>query len=197
MKGDPFAAGSRAVTDNHRPLPLGFGRLHSPENNLAEAYKRLFAERQSHASLNLFALVDGLQYERHFGQRLQVMPGWRALFDGTPDAPLAHAGPWLVDVVQAGDARADELVRLELMAPAVSWLFAEHDLEGLAGGLRRHLRGQDGQGKLLRFWDSRVLAGLAEGLGLEEEVELFGVACEWHFLLKGRRVWVVGRGEGK
>ncbi|WP_232504951.1 DUF4123 domain-containing protein [Rubrivivax gelatinosus] len=47
-------------------------------------------------ALRLYALVDGVQYQSHFCKRLRPGPGLFALFDGTPDAALAHAGPWLV-----------------------------------------------------------------------------------------------------
>lgn len=157
-----------------------------------DVFKRLVLEQQNRPALHLYALVDGLQYEQSQGKRLEPASDRRALFAGTPDEPLAHAGPWLVDVHQAGDEFADELVQLEQSAPAVSWLFAVHDLDNLARLLQANLDAciPGGQTALLRFWDPRILATLADVLDPAQREILFGQVYEWHFLNNGKRAWV-------
>ncbi|MGC4075490.1 MAG: DUF4123 domain-containing protein [Rubrivivax sp.] len=145
-------------------------------------------------ALRLYALVDGVQYQSHLCKRLRSGPGLFALFDGTPDAALAHAGPWLVDIDLVAEVLVCELVTLEHEAPALSWLIAPRDLEGLGQLLQRRLEVglPDGRRALLRFWDPRVLVDLAQTLDVRQHEELFGHVHEWHLLHEGRRV-VIGR----
>lgn len=80
-------------------------------------------------TLNLYALVDGALYQQHQERQLEHVPGVvTALFSGTPDDALAHAGPWLVDAMQATDAVLGDLTSLETTIPAVTWVIAEADL---------------------------------------------------------------------
>ena len=45
--------------------------------------------------VTLFALVDGLQYERYFGESLSVQQSAAVpLFDTWPDSRIAFAGLW-------------------------------------------------------------------------------------------------------
>ncbi|MBG6078891.1 DUF4123 domain-containing protein [Rubrivivax gelatinosus] len=145
-------------------------------------------------ALRLYALVDGVQYQSHFCKRLRPGPGLFALFDGTPDAALAHAGPWLVETGLVADGMVRVLLRLEHDGPALSWLIAAQDLEGLGQllQLRLDLGLPDGRRALLRFWDPRVLVDLAQTLDARQHGELFGHVHEWHLLHEGRRV-VIGR----
>jgi len=148
---------------------------------------------QTHRGLCLYALVDGVQYAKHFGMPLTPMARQRwALFDGTPDAPLAHAGPWLVDAEHAAPAQVAELVELEQTAPAVTWLMSPLDLEGLARSLSQRLdtRLPDGRTVLVRFWDPRVLVSLAEVLDGHQREEFFAHIHEWHMLHSGKRAWI-------
>ena len=153
---------------------------------------RLSSLHQRHPALRLYALVDGAQYATHRGQPLAIGSGHCALFDGTPDAPLAHAGPWLLDAERIGQTLVQDLMRLEQAAPAVTWLMAFADLRGLAQVLRIHLdvRLPDGRNALLRFWDPRVLATLAQTLDSVQREAFFSHIHEWHLLLEGRRVWI-------
>jgi uncharacterized protein DUF4123 len=157
--------------------------------DVAQRHAQL-CERMS--ALRLYALVDGAQYQQHRTAMLTPQPGMRALFAGTQDAPLAHAGPWLIDTSQVQPGLVAEFVGLELQAPAVTWLIAPLDLEGLAQLLQLHLdlRLPDGRMALLRFWDPRVLATLAGILNAEQRESFFGHIHEWHLLHNGQRAWI-------
>lgn len=148
---------------------------------------------QTYRGLRLYALVDGVQYTKHFEIPLTPLGEQRrALFDGTDDAALAHAGPWLVDAEHADPAHVAELVGLEQTAPAVTWLIAPIALEGLAQLLSQRLntRLPDGRTALVRFWDPRVLASLAEVLDGHQRDEFFAHIHEWHMLHNGQRAWI-------
>ena len=153
---------------------------------------RLAHLRMRNPALRLFGLVDGLQHETLRGERLDHRHGFASLFHGTPDAALAHAGPWLVDVEAAGDAVAADLARLEREAPSVTWLISEADLGGLAQLLQLQLDAKlpDGRIALVRFWDPRVLAELINVLSPEQRETFFAHIHEWHLLRNGERVHI-------
>jgi hypothetical protein len=157
-----------------------------------DVVNRLGRLRQSLGALRLYALVDGAQYHARRGEHLQAHASSRALFSGTVDAGLAHAGPWLIDTEQAGDLVTANLAALEKQAPAVTWLIAVQDLTGLTQLLQLHLdtRLPDGRTALLRFWDPRVLMNLVELLGDEQRNTFFGHIHEWHLLQNQQRVWI-------
>ena len=154
--------------------------------------QRLAELRQSFAALRLYALVDGVQYQQHRGERLTAQAGYRPLFAGTLDEPLAHAGPWLVDAATVGDEQTDDLAQLEREVPAVTWLIASQDLEGLAQLLQLQMDTllPDGRTALLRFWDPRVLINLAQLLDEAQRSEFFSYIEEWHLLHNGKRAWI-------
>lgn len=154
--------------------------------------ERLAELRQNCAALRLYALIDGLQYQDRRGLPLAVQTGYRPLFAGTSDEPLNHAGPWLVDVEALGQEQVDDLARLEFEAPAVTWVIAPQDLEGLAQlmQLRLDIGLPDGRTALLRFWDPRVLASLAQLLDEAQRVEFFAHIEEWHLLHNSTRAWI-------
>jgi hypothetical protein len=114
------------------------------------------------------------------------------LFADTPDAALCHAGPWLVDAARVEAPFVDELTTLEREVPSLTWLISSQDLDGLAQllQLRLDVRLPDGRSALLRFWDPRVLANLAQTLDGVQREEFFGHIHEWHLLHEGRRVWI-------
>jgi hypothetical protein len=144
---------------------------------------------QHYRDLRVYALVDGLQYQRHTGARLEPQDDAAlALFADTEDAPLAHAGPWLMDPLRAG-AYAEPLVELE-SHDGVLWLIAGLDLTTQAAQLRRLLNVQapDGATVLLRFWDPRVIGSLYLGLDRATRHAYFGDALEWHFIYRGKRL---------
>ena len=153
---------------------------------------RLAHLRMRNPALRLFGLVDGLQYETHRGERLDDRHGFASLFHGTPDSPLAHAGPWLFDVEAAGDGVTADMARLERELPSVTWLVSELDLHGLMQLLQLQLdaRLPDGRIALIRFWDPRVLAELVNVLTPGQRETFFAHIHEWHLLRNGERVHI-------
>jgi hypothetical protein len=140
--------------------------------------------------LKLYVLIDGLAYEAHTGERLSSIPGVnRALFDGTPDEALAYAGPWLFQADQVED-QWSALLAFEAVQPAVSWLIASLDMEGLAQvlQLRLNLTLPSGQTALLRLSDPRVLSNLFSIMTPEQKTAFFYLIEEWHFIQNGQRV---------
>lgn len=156
--------------------------------DVQDRYLRLLERRRE---LRLYALIDGYQYEQHCGQRIARSPANRALFVGTEDEPLAHAGPWLYDIDQCPQA-IEEFAALEQAKPAVSWLITPIDLEGLAQLLQLRLDAElpDGRKALVRFYDPRVLGNLFKVMDGQQCAEFFQLIDEWHFLIDGRRVWM-------
>ena len=157
-----------------------------------EVEERFAQLRTRNPALRLYGLVDGLQYETHRGERLDDRHGFASLFHGTPDSPLAHAGPWLFDVEAAGDGVTADMGRLEREAPSVTWLISAMDLHDLAQLLQLQLdaRLPDGRIALVRFWDPRVLAGLATVLTPKQRETFFAHIYEWHLLHNGERVHI-------
>lgn len=156
---------------------------------------RLAQQREYNPRLNLYALVDGLLYEQHTGERLERKPGTNlALFDGTPDFALAYAGPWLVDVLQLPEEDALVLTELEQAKPAVVWLIASSPMLilGMALTKRLEVTMPDGSHGLMRFYDPRTLQALVNTLDNEQRQEFFGCAEEWHILIDGRRARLGG-----
>ncbi|MEQ6349963.1 DUF4123 domain-containing protein [Ralstonia pseudosolanacearum] len=158
----------------------------------SDVIERLAGLRPRVPALRLYALVDGAQYQLQIGRPILPRSCMASLFEGTADAPLAHAGPWLVDVERADTELVSDLGRMETWAPAVSWLIAQTDLPGLAELLRQQLdvRLPDGRTALLRFWDPRVLVRLVEVLDGGQLQAFFAHLYEWHMLRDGERVWI-------
>lgn len=97
--------------------------------------EQYFAQRQPQISLpvRLYALVDALLYARAPGSpALERSAATIALFDGTADASLADAGPWLIDVAQAPIDVRRALLELAAGAEGVSWLISAYPFRGLA-----------------------------------------------------------------
>ncbi|MCO5411100.1 DUF4123 domain-containing protein [Ralstonia mojiangensis] len=158
----------------------------------SDVVERLAQLRTRNPALRLYGLVDGFQYETHRGERLDYRHGFASLFHGTPDSPLAHAGPWLFDVEAAGDGVTADMARLEREAPSVTWLISGMDLHGLAQLLQLQLdaRLPDGRIALVRFWDPRVLAELVNVLTAPQRETFFAHIHEWHLLRNGERVHI-------
>lgn len=162
---------------------------------MAKIIERFKALQQTEETLGLYALVDGYQFERHTGQRLRYQRGAnRPILMGTADAPLAHAGPWLIDVAQVPDQIA-QLETLEETLPSVSWLITSVDLEGLSQLLQLKLHAElpDGRKAMLRFYDPRVLGNLFHTMNHDQRGEFFRFIVEWHFHYKGQGVVVGSR----
>lgn len=141
--------------------------------------------------LQLYALVDGLRHEQVFGAPVAAEPGQVALFDGTPDAALSAAGPWLV-AASEHTVQRDRLMAHPGQTSCVSWLFSEVPLSGLAQLLQLRLdaRLPSGGIALLRFYDPRVLRGLARTLTPEQREAFFAHIHEWHFVVDGQASWI-------
>lgn len=150
--------------------------------------------RSTHQFARLFALVDGLQYEASFGEVLRTGQGI-ALFAGTPDEPLAHAGPWLIDVATQSELCAT-LADVESTMPVCSWLITSVPVAGLAQLLQNRLdmKLPDGKVALIRYYDPRVLRRLALTLKPDQRETFFEHIDEWHFMVDGQ-AWHVGRNQ--
>lgn len=145
---------------------------------------------------HVLALVDGIQYQQHTGQRLTSEDDMTvSLFAGTKDIALAHAGPWLVDPMKARDRLAD-LDELEQVRPGVIWLITSEHIERQADRLRLHLniRTQNGRSALLRFWDPRVLHALDAACQDKAKRGLFLTAHAWQYLHEGQRFTITNNG---
>ncbi|WP_392433405.1 DUF4123 domain-containing protein [Yersinia sp. HM-2024] len=131
---------------------------------------------------SLFALVDGLQYERHYGEELQatdsaVLP----LFDKYPDSRIAFAGPWLIDMHTAMAFR-EQLAELEQHLPAVSWILSALSLSELLAHLQQCLNAElpNGRIALLRLQDPRVQVRLGEQLNEQQHWKLTKNIAQWY-----------------
>ncbi|MEY4730797.1 MAG: hypothetical protein RL020_1955 [Pseudomonadota bacterium] len=156
--------------------------------DVLERYNQL---QQQQRHLRLYALVDGLQYEQANNARIESQHGYNlALFLGTEDEPLAHAGPWLFDLTH-NQTDLPDFAQLELTKPAVSWLMTSIDLPGLADLLRLKLHAElpDGNQALLRFYDPRVLVNLYNVMDAAQKTAFFQFIDEWHFSQNGQRLW--------
>ena len=142
------------------------------------------AQRQAQASLpvRLYGLIDALLYERASASPpLERSTSAIALFDGTPDASLADAGPWLIDFAQASEAVRQSLLNLGAAAEGVSWLISAYPFEALAHELRGRLnvRMPDGRTALLRFYDARLIGDVAGLFSFTQRIEFFVPTFDW------------------
>ncbi|MDF1897265.1 DUF4123 domain-containing protein [Rahnella contaminans] len=144
-----------------------------------------------------FALVDGLQYERHFGKELTIESGVTApLFNIGPDARIAFAGPWLI-FLHTTETYRKELQELEGEFPSVSWLLSSWTLEKLVGHFKYFLDLQlpDGRCALFRFYDPRVLENIKLLLD-ERDYETFTTCAEaWFLTLNNKTSNVLGQSD--
>ncbi|WP_052951224.1 DUF4123 domain-containing protein [Klebsiella variicola] len=151
----------------------------------------LAAQQLIHSTkMTLFALVDGLQYERYFGEELSAqryvsLP----LFDTWPDSRIAFAGPWIIQLSRVMDFR-DKLCELEATLPSVSWIVSSSTLAELAAHFRKNMNIglPDGRAALLRFQDPRVQVRLGTMLDNLQHRELTGLIREWLTTVDGK-VW--------
>lgn len=139
-------------------------------------------------TVSLFALVDGLQYERHFGKELEtrehaVLP----LFDNYPDSRIAFAGPWLMDM-QKNMTRGEALTELEQTLPSVSWLLSAQTFPEVLMHLQRYMNTElpNGRIALLRLQDPRVQMRLGEQLDEQQHWGLTRNIAEWYSSVEGK-----------
>ncbi|MBR8305265.1 DUF4123 domain-containing protein [Burkholderia cenocepacia] len=156
--------------------------------NSIEAF---FFKRQQQLTMqvHLYALVDGLLYaDAAGGSSPQRSQSAIAVFDGTQDASLADAGPWLF----AYDAAAGNIRRtLSTMASSptgVSWLISAYPIESLADELRSRLdvRLPDGSIALLRFYDARIMADMASLMEFTQRMQFFVPTFDWLVEVNGK-----------
>jgi len=142
------------------------------------------AERQAHTSLpvRLYALVDALLYAgTASASTLERSSSAIAVFDGTPDASLADAGPWLIDFELASIATRRTLLELAAGASGLSWLISAYPFTSLAQELRERLdvRMPNGNTALLRFYDARIIGDIADLLSFSQRAEFFVATFDW------------------
>jgi len=143
-----------------------------------------FFKRQQQLTMqvHLYALVDGLLFEDAAGgsppQRSQAAI---ALFDGTPDASLADAGPWLLEYERASGTTRRALSAMASSSTGVSWLISAYPIESLADEMRGRLdvRLPDGRTALLRFYDARIMADIASLMELTQRMQFFVPIFNW------------------
>ncbi|HBR4755296.1 TPA: DUF4123 domain-containing protein [Klebsiella pneumoniae] len=140
--------------------------------------------------VTLYALVDGLQYERYFGEGLSVpQPAAMPLFDTWPDSRIAFAGPWIIQMSCAMDI-SEKLRHLEAALPSVSWILSSSALTELVVHLKKNMNVglPGGRTAFLRFQDPRVQVRLAAMLNDLQHQALTGVMQEWLTIVDGK-VW--------
>ncbi|MEI9883875.1 DUF4123 domain-containing protein [Atlantibacter hermannii] len=149
------------------------------------------AQHLIHSSdVSVFALVDGLQYERFTGDELQIIPDVAfPLFNIWPDSRIAFAGPWLIRMNAAMEMR-EQLEALEAALPGVSWIVSGSTPEEQVAHLRRYMNVglPDGQAALLRFQDPRVQVRLGATLNSQQHREMTDLMREWLTVVDGK-VW--------
>ena len=151
----------------------------------------LAAQHLIHSSdVSVFALVDGLQYERFTGYELKINPDVVfPLFNTWPDSRIAFAGPWLIRMNETMEMR-EQLEALEIALPGVSWIVSGSTPEELVAHLQIYMNTglPDGRAALLRFQDPRVQVRLATMLNDLQHQKLTGLMQEWLTIVDGK-VW--------
>jgi hypothetical protein len=136
----------------------------------------------------LYALVDGIQYDRKNDEELNEETGICSLFSLPEDKKLAFAGPWLLDMAELPETWFLRLGELEKKLPAVSWIISEHPFLSLARHLGTcmmvTLPGK--QAGIFRFYDCRVLKQIPVLLSPDQMMMLMKYTREWMFLHDGK-----------
>ncbi|MBX4653179.1 DUF4123 domain-containing protein [Klebsiella michiganensis] len=149
------------------------------------------AQHLIHSSdVSVFALVDGLQYERFTGYELKINPDVVfPLFNTWPDSRIAFAGPWLIRMNETMEMRK-QLEALEIALPGVSWIVSGSTPEELVAHLQIYMNTglPDGRAALLRFQDPRVQVHLGTMLNDLQHQKLTGLMQEWLTIMDGK-VW--------
>lgn len=96
-----------------------------------KSHNYIMSEWLFHPECSLYALVDGLQIERHFRYELETRNYvCYPFFDTYPDLKIAFAGPWLFKLNSSEEYRG-KLAQLGTKYPSVSWLLSPLDPETL------------------------------------------------------------------
>lgn len=140
--------------------------------------------------VSLFALIDGLQYERFTGEELVFKRDMAVpLFDTWPDSRIAFAGPWVISMNEAMEIR-EKLCALESALPSVSWILSSSTLTELVAHFQKNMNVglTDGRVALLRFQDPRVQVRLGAMLNSQQHRELTHLIKEWTTTVN-EKVW--------
>lgn len=146
--------------------------------------------QSSLSGLSVFALVDGLQYERFFSEELVIEENLSLpLFNKFPESRIAFAGSWLIQDSSVANIR-EKLCELEVALPSVSWIVSSSSLNELAAYFRKimNIMLPDGRVALLRFHDPRVQFRLGTMLNSRQHWDLTHLTNEWLTIVDGK-VW--------
>ncbi|HGL6719817.1 DUF4123 domain-containing protein [Burkholderia contaminans] len=151
----------------------------------------IFTSWKERASLPLclFALADGLLYAESSGSAPVRSPDSAiALLDGTPDASLADAGPWLFDFERSDRSTRGALEHLAQGEYGISWIISAYHPVQLASELRERLDGTlpDGRSVMLRYYDARVMRHFAPALTSTERTMFFFPTFDWLIEIDGQ-----------
>jgi len=104
-----------------------------------------------------------------------------ALFDGTPDEALAHAGPWLLDCSADHDSYLPALHQMGESATGCIWIVSAYAPEDLAAALRARLnvRMPSGAIALLRYYDARITSDITALLTPVQLAGFFAPVLDW------------------
>ncbi|WP_035212069.1 DUF4123 domain-containing protein [Achromobacter marplatensis] len=139
-------------------------------------------QQQTAYPLRLYGLVDGLLYaEGVVGVPLSRSSCCIALFDGTADEALAHAGPWLLDCSAHRDGHMPALQRMGDSALGCIWIVSSYAPEDLAAALRTRLdvRMPNGTTALLRYYDARITGDITSLLDPVQRGVFFAPVQGW------------------
>ncbi|KNY10200.1 hypothetical protein AKG08_10735 [Achromobacter piechaudii] len=139
-------------------------------------------QRRTAYPLRLYGLVDGLLYAAvATGVSLARSSSCIALFDGTPDEALAHAGPWLLECSTDRDGQMPALQQLGDSAYGCIWIISGYGPEELAAALRARLnvRMPNGSTALLRYYDARITRDITALLTPAQRAAFFAPVQDW------------------
>lgn len=152
---------------------------------MTKSYRYIMSEWLSHPDCSLYALVDGLQFERYFGYEIGAEKGVVYPFFTTyPDSKIAFAGPWLFRLNCSEEYRR-KLAELEAKYPSVSWLLSSLTPDKLLLKFRGFstIELPSGSCGFFRFYDPRVLRNLASWLEISEYFRLVNDVSRWVFIV--------------
>lgn len=141
------------------------------------------SEWLSYPECSLYALVDGLQFERHFGYEIEAEKDVSyPFFDTYPDSKIAFAGPWLFRL-NCSEENRGKLAELETQYPSVSWLLSPLKPEDLLLRFKDFstIELPNGKCALFRFYDPRVLKNLSSWLDISDCFRLIQGVKRWGF----------------
>ncbi|WP_179119095.1 DUF4123 domain-containing protein [Massilia sp. KIM] len=136
-------------------------------------------------TVNYYALLDCAAHDGAHAELVSRFPesAWYSLFEGTSESELVSAAPILLAVrPDSDDSRLRKwLIELERRVPSVSWIESRFGLATLGSMLSGRMPCLiDGDKEaILRFWDPRILLGLASALDVEQRRHFFFPVSAW------------------